>query len=489
MSTSNELEPLQGLLNTILSRLENIELKVGIEDSATPPLSAAAEEVGPSAAVIAYKEHIKNYVEPFCKSCDELKGLDDISKPIYKAFNDNIGNIIELASLCPKPIQATASITKVLQPYIKPVQDSIAEVQKYRLDREYDYHYKAITEMMCICSWVVVEMPPPGTYIRESIGSCDYWGNKIRKQYKGDAGGKPHIVFCDTMKAMMLDIMKYVKEYHLNGVSFNLKGKCKTLADADVYLKKKAEGDDSSTDSGKSSEKVAGDGIQNELLSIISGDSAATGLKKVTRDQQTCRKEFKKPASDMPTHPQLQPSATTKASTAVTAKAQPKPKMELLEMKQKWIIEYQTAATTTGNTLTIDVTNPKQQIYIYKCSNVTITIKNKFNTVVFDSCTKCNLIFETAISSCEVVNCKSTQIQTLGLCPSFTIDKTDSCLIYLSEETKNVSTFVTSKSSEMNVSYPDGNGEMKEIPIPEQFFHKLNDNGVGLSTRVSDLYH
>ena len=207
----------------------------------------------------------------------------------------------------------------------------------------------------------------------------------------------------------------------------------------------------------------------------------------MSRDQQTWRKEFKKP--DMPKPPQQHPSATTKASTTVTTKAQPKPKMELLEMKQKWIIEYQTAATTTGNTLTIDVTNPKQQIYIYKCSNVTITIKNKFNTVVFDSCTKCNLIFETAISSCEVVNCKSTQIQTLGLCPSFTIDKTDSCLIYLSEETKNVSTFVTSKSSEMNVSYPDGNGEMKEIPIPEQFFHKLNDDGVGLSTRVSDLYH
>ena len=183
--------------------------------------------------------------------------------------------------MCPKPIQATASITKVLQPYIKPVQDSIAEVQKYRLDREYDYHHKAITEMMCICSWVVVEMPPPGTYIRESIGSCDYWGNKIRKQYKGDAGGKPHIVFCDTMKAMMLDVMKYVKEYHLNGVSFNPKGRCKTLADADVYLKKKAESDDSSTDSGKSSEEAVGGGIQNELLSIISGDSAATGLKKV----------------------------------------------------------------------------------------------------------------------------------------------------------------------------------------------------------------
>merc|ERR1711862_837863 len=240
---------------------------------------------------------------------------------------------------------------------------------------------------------------------------------------------------------------------------------------------------------GKKSKSTAEDvsegdvGIQNELLSKISGDSAATGLKKVTRDQQTWRKEYKKPEDNVTTAKPI-----TKATTTTpTATKQPKPKMEFIAHKQKWIVEHQIPTSET-NTLKIDITNPKQQVYIYKCSNITITISNKFNTVVFDTCTKCNLVFDTAISSCEVVNCKSVQIQTLGLCPSFTIDKTDSCLIYLSEETKALSTFVTSKSSEMNVSYPDTNGEMKEVPIPEQYLHKF-DGENGLSTRVSDLYH
>jgi hypothetical protein len=41
-------------------------------------------------------------------------------------------------------------------------------------------------------------------------------------------------------------------------------------------------------------------------------------------------------------------------------------------------------------------------------------------------------------------------------------------------------------SSEMNVSIPDGE-DQKEIPIPEQFVHKISDGS--LTSEVSDLYH
>ena len=108
--------------------------------------------------------------------------------------------------------------------------------------------------------------------------------------------------------------------------------------------------------------------------------------------------------------------------------------------------------------------------------------------MIFDSCVKCNLLFETAISSCEVVNCKRAQIQSTGVCPSFSIDKTDGCLVYLSQEAVTISNFVTSKSSEMNVSWFDENaGEQKEAPLPEQFVHKLVNGSV--TSDVSDLYH
>ena len=124
----------------------------------------------------------------------------------------------------------------------------------------------------------------------------------------------------------------------------------------------------------------------------------------------------------------------------------------------------------------------------YKCEEATIQIKGKVKSVILDSCKKTNLVFESAISSCEVVNCKRIQIQATGICPSFSIDKTDGCLVYLSEEAVSVTNFVTSKSTEMNVSWPDDkSGEQREAPIPEQFVHRLNRGAV--TSEVSDLYH
>lgn len=124
----------------------------------------------------------------------------------------------------------------------------------------------------------------------------------------------------------------------------------------------------------------------------------------------------------------------------------------------------------------------------YKCNQATIQIKGKLKSIIMDSCIKTNVLFDTAISSCEIVNCQKVQIQSTGICPSFAIDKTDGCLVYLSPEAVSVSNFVTSKSSEMNVSWLDEkSGEQKEAPIPEQFVHKLVNGAI--SSDVSDLYH
>jgi adenylyl cyclase-associated protein len=100
------------------------------------------------------------------------------------------------------------------------------------------------------------------------------------------------------------------------------------------------------------------------------------------------------------------------------------------------------------------------------------------------------VIFSSAITSCEIVNSKSVQIQSTGICPSFAIDKTDGCLVYLSAKGAPVSSFVTSKSTEMNVSWQnDETGEQIERPIPQQFVHKIAVKGGVVESQVSDIYH
>lgn len=208
----------------------------------------------------------------------------------------------------------------------------------------------------------------------------------------------------------------------------------------------------------------------------------------MTKDQQTWRKEFKgdKPAP-----------VVGAATTTAAKKAQPKKKkvglpiMEYQERGTKWVIENhdkETAnATSESGLLTVDITESKQQVYIFNCQEVTIQINGtKLKSIIVDSCTKVNVIFPTIISGCEIVNSKKIAVQSNGVCPVFTIDKTVGVTIYLCAETLAISSFTTSMSSEMNVSIPDGE-DQKEIPIPEQFVHKISNGS--LTSEVSDLYH
>ena len=46
-------------------------------------------------------------------------------------------------------------------------------------------------------------------------------------------------------------------------------------------------------------------------------------------------------------------------------------------------------------------------------------------------------------------------LQVLGKVPTISVEKTDGCQMFLSEDSKGVE-IITAKSSEMNVSIPDG---------------------------------
>jgi adenylyl cyclase-associated protein len=118
--------------------------------------------------------------------------------------------------------------------------------------------------------------------------------------------------------------------------------------------------------------------------------------------------------------------------------------------------------------LKITDTNMKQTIYVYKCSNSTLTVQGKVNSIVLDQCTKVGIQFTSVVSLVEFINCRSMKVQVLDRVPTIQIEKTDGCHVYLSKTSLDTE-FITSKSSEMTVNVPFGDGEYKEHPIPEQF--------------------
>lgn len=214
--------------------------------------------------------------------------------------------------------------------------------------------------------------------------------------------------------------------------------------------------------------------------------NATAGLKTVTKDMQTWRADYKggdkpAPGPKVPKAPVVKPSTIIKGP----------PKFEFLKMGMKWLVENQ-GKDNGVITVTMDPKDGvKHTVYICQCDGATIDIKGKCKGVAIDGCGKTQVLMDSAISSLEVVNSKRMQCQVRGVVPSIAIDKTDGMMTYLSKESMTVTTFTTSKSSEMNISYPGPGDDMLEQCIPEQFVQKLvfkDDGTATVSSSVSDLY-
>jgi len=489
--TSKELAPLQDTLDSILNRLENLESHAGLQ----PPVrskSNTSSGGGPSSdeagmatpAIEAYQNHMTQAAIPFIEACDALGGLKDTGSQIRTIWVA-IQSIIELASKCKKPSDTQSA----LGTHLKPIQDAIAKTRSARLDRKYDWHIKAIMELLPCASWVVMSTPPaPSSFIKDTIGSSDFWSNKIRKEYKGK--DEKHVTFCNTLKTLIIELSAYVKEYHLSGLMWNPRGI--PVEQYELSPEISATNLPSPSSSRKAATRPAPGNVMRELASrrTAEGNSAASGLRSVSREQQTWRKEYKGASNETPVVAATVKPSQIKAAQKTFNGKKPQSHAPVCMFKEpsKWVVEYQTQNSNPNGVCVIEAKSTKEQVYIYKCENATIHVKGKVNSIIMDSCTKNNLIFESAISSCEVVNCKKLQIQCTGVCPTFAIDKTDGCLVFLSKEALSISSFVTTKSSEMNVSWVDEeSGEQHERPIPEQFVHRLV-NGA-LTSEVSDIYH
>jgi len=280
----------------------------------------------------------------------------------------------------------------------------------------------------------------------------------------------------------MLQLMAYVKEWHKTGTTFNPKGK-DTLSAATAPVVNKEE---PAAAKPTTSSKPAAGGLGDLKAGL--GAFSTSGLKKVTKDMQTWRSEYKgdKKSSTV---------ATTKAPVPPKKKQQTvtkgPPVVEFQNRGMKWFVENQ---TKEQGVVTIEMDpkdGPKHTVYICNCYEATIDVKGKCKGVAVDACQKCNVLFDSAISSLEVVNSKSMKCQARGTVPSVAIDKTDGILTYLSKETLDITQFVTSKSSDMQISFPNAAGDMVEAPIPEQFVHKAAlgpDDKPSVSSDVSDLY-
>jgi adenylyl cyclase-associated protein len=148
----------------------------------------------------------------------------------------------------------------------------------------------------------------------------------------------------------------------------------------------------------------------------------------------------------------------------------------------KWLVEYQTEA---AGAVDVPINDKKETVYIFGCIGANIIVSGKCKSIVIDSCKKTKVTFDKLMASCEVVNCQRMQIFCKDAVAAVAIDKTDGIVVSLPASSLHTE-IVASKSSEMNVSWPDETGELVERPIPEQYVHRIK--GLSITANVSDLY-
>ncbi|XP_054266209.1 adenylyl cyclase-associated protein 1-like isoform X1 [Macrosteles quadrilineatus] len=292
---------------------------------------------------------------------------------------------------------------------------AIQELREKNRTSQYFNHLSAISESIPALGWVTVS-PAPAPYIKEMNDAGQFYTNRVLKDWKQK--DQTHVDWVKAWVETLTELQAFVKRHHTTGLVWSKTG---------------------------------------------------SGLKKVTPDMQT----HKNPG--LRTGP-----APFKAATAPTAQV-PSPAKGLASNKppvfakdgKKWLVEHQ-----RGNkNLVVDGAEMNNVVYMYGCLDSTLTVKGKINSIFLDSCRKSAVVFDSLVSSVEFVNCQSVQMQVLGKVPTISIDKTDGCQMYLSPDSLDVE-IVSSKSSEMNVLVPKGNGDFAEFPIPEQFKTTVGKSGL-----------
>ena len=155
------------------------------------------------------------------------------------------------------------------------------------------------------------------------------------------------------------------------------------------------------------------------------------------------------------------------------------PRCELVQ--NKWMVENQTEKVEVEVKM-------NHVVYIVNCVGSHVVIKGKGKSVVMDGCKKTSVVFDSCLSTLEAVNCKQCKAQCLVNLHVAAIDKTDGFTLYVPRSCIDSLRITTSKSSDMNVSFPSETDDQDwiELPIPEQYVHTIEKNK--LKTEVSDLY-
>ncbi|XP_044020221.1 adenylyl cyclase-associated protein 1 isoform X1 [Aphidius gifuensis] len=449
--------------NKFIEKSESIEQSIDIANNIEINLNNINSSSNMS--IENYEDIIAGPVAEYLKLSEKIGGdVASHSKLVQQAFQIQL-QYIKTASSRAAPSSQSEQVS-----LLGPLSSQIQAIQEYREKNrgsQYFNHLSAISESIPALGWVAVS-PTPAPYVKEMNDAGQFYTNRVLKDWKEK--DKTHVEWCKNWVQTLSDLQKYIRQYHTTGLVWAKSGT--GVAPPPPPPSCGMPPPPPSMPIGEIDSLNINDDRSALFAQINKGEDITKSLKKVTSDMQTHKNPSIRSGPAPFKAPVVNSSGATMKTTLPANAPIDKPPVFNRDGK-KWLVEYQ-----KGNkNLVIEDAEMNNVVYMYRCQDSTIVIKGKINSVVMDSCRKSSVVFDSLVSSIEFVNCQSVQMQVLGKVPTISIDKTDGCQMYLNSDSLNVEV-ISSKSSEMNVMVPKGNGDYTEYPVPEQFKTTVNPKGL-----------
>jgi len=480
-------EALVQRLEAVAAKLESFVGSMGSGSAAAvvpASGSGAGAGAGPSARLQAYDAFMSASANPFLEAAGAVEGTKAVSDAARAGLNF-VRSVLSAADSCKKP--SDSGFAAFLKPQIDRLQ---AHSNPDNRSPVYNQLKSWAEGQAGALMWVQVNPTSmgmtPKQFVNEMTEAADFYLNKVLLDGK-KSGDEKVTKFATTFKAMMQALAKFVQEHYTTGLEWNPKGgelssfsaggvpAAPAAPPAPAAPAPPAPGAPSFAPSASSS-KPATSGMGAVFGELTSkGDGVTAGLRKVTADMKT--KNIKAPALE------AKPKAATASAAKPAAAAAVKREAKTYLNKGTWFVEYHEGA----HDISLNETQIKENVYILKCKNATITLPSKVKSVQVDGCHRVNIVFKSVVSVFEIFNSQRVSIECEEQLPAVSVDKSAGTSIVLSRTAAaNPPNIITSSITELNLVVPGKTDEDDpiEIPLPEQYETRFNPETGKITTEA-----
>ncbi|KAH8804723.1 adenylyl cyclase-associated protein-like protein [Xylogone sp. PMI_703] len=485
-----------------------------------PPPSASPLPPAPSAAPAPPAAPPKPVEESIPESIEEFDEFINSSVKKYFTISEEIGGAVgkQAASVLAafegqrkfllittkskKPDMGGQTFMQLLKPLEQSI-TAVTEIREANRGSSLFNNLSAVSESIGVLAWITIE-PKPHKHVEESLGSAQYWGNRVLKEYK-DKDAK-QVEWVQAYYQIFKDLTQYVQKTFPHGIPWNPKGVSAEEAIKQVESPQAgapappphppAAGGPPPPPPGpppppvkfedESKPAPAASGLNAVFSELNKGEAVTKGLRKVSASEMTHKNPSLRAGATVPTRSESQSSIGRGKSPAPPGK---KPKPESMRTKKppvkkldgnKWFIEnYENESQPIEIEATL-----QHSILISRCNKVTVMIKGKANAISVDNSPRLSLIVDTLVSSVDAIKSPNFALQVLGTLPTIMLDQVDGAQIYLSKESTHTDVY-SSKCSSINLNIIEGEEEdYKEVPLPEQIRTYVNKDGKVVSEIV-----